>query len=41
MERKPGVEGGRKWNYEATFHIAMKGGRDYYTTAANEKDDFW
>ncbi len=41
MERKPGVEGGSKWTYEATFHIAMKGGRDYYTTAANEKDDFW
>ncbi len=34
MERKPGVAGGSKWTYEATFHIAMKGGREYYTTAA-------
>ncbi len=34
MKRKPGVAGGSKWTYEATFHIAMKGGREYYTTAA-------
>ncbi len=34
MERKPGVAGGSKWTYEATFHIAMKGGQEYYTTAA-------
>jgi hypothetical protein len=34
MERKPGVEGGSKWTYEAMFGIAMKGGREYYTTAA-------
>jgi hypothetical protein len=34
MERKPGVAGGSKWTYEATFLIAMKGGREYYTTAA-------
>jgi hypothetical protein len=34
MERKPGVAGGSKWTYEATFHIAMKGVREYYTTAA-------
>ncbi len=34
MERKLGVAGGSKWTYEATFHIAMKGGREYYTTAA-------
>ncbi len=40
MERKPRVAGGSKWTYEATFGIAMKGGREYYTTAAsliNEK----
>jgi hypothetical protein len=35
MERKPGVAGGSKWTYEATFLIAMKGGREYYTTAAS------
>jgi hypothetical protein len=29
------VAGGSKWTYEATFHIAMKGGREYYTTAAH------
>jgi hypothetical protein len=34
MERKPGVAGGSKWTYEATFLIAMKGGQEYYTTAA-------
>ncbi len=34
MERKPGVAGGSKGTYEATFGIAMKGGREYYTTAA-------
>ncbi len=34
MERKPGVAGGSKWTYEATFGIAMKGGREYYSTAA-------
>ncbi len=34
MERKPGVAGGSKWTYEATFLIAMKGGWEYYTTAA-------
>ncbi len=32
--RKPGVAGGSKWTYEATFLIAMKGGQEYYTTAA-------
>ena len=34
IERKPGVAGGSKWTYGATFGIAMKGGREYYTTAA-------
>ncbi len=34
MERKPGVAGGSKWTYEATFCIAMKSGREYYSTAA-------
>ncbi len=28
------VAGGSKWTYGATFGIAMKGGREYYTTAA-------
>ncbi len=35
MERKPGVAGGSKWTYEATFGIAMKIGREYSSTAAN------
>ncbi len=35
MERKPGVAGGSKWTYEATFRIAMKIGRKYPSTAAN------
>jgi hypothetical protein len=30
-----GVAGGNKWTYEATFLIAMKGGRAYHTTAAH------
>ncbi len=34
MERKPGVAGGSKWTYEATFGIAMKIGRKYPSTAA-------
>ncbi len=40
MERKPGVAGGSKWTYEATFPIAMKGGREYYTTAAGRLSTF-
>ncbi len=33
-EEKARVAGGSKWTYEATFLIAMKGGQEYYTTAA-------
>ncbi len=40
MERKQGVAGGSKWTYEATFLIAMKGGRDYYATAADNSTIF-
>ncbi len=36
MERKPRVAGGSKWTYEATFHITVQIGREYYTTAAKE-----
>ncbi len=35
-KRKPGVEGGGKWTYEATFGIAMKIGRKYPSTAAQQ-----
>ncbi len=35
MKRKPGVAGGSKWTYEATFGIAMKIGRKYPSTAAS------
>ncbi len=38
MKRKPGVAGGSKWTYEATFGIAMKSGREYYSTAANQSN---
>ena len=31
----PGVAGGSKRTYEATFGIAMKGGRKYTSTAAH------
>ncbi len=40
MERKPGVAGGSKWTYEVTFPIAMKGGREYYTAAAQSYKTF-
>jgi len=40
MERKPWVAGGSKWTYEATFGITMKGGREYYTTAAGRLSTF-